>query len=622
VSGDSSDRVDEFPSWIDEDIESIRKEDDALRTMEGSILGTPAFMAPEQAKDAASVGYPADVYAMGAVLYNILTLQPPVSGSSTIQIMMKVVKGEIEHPAAVSGSFVHCPSGRIPSSLSAVAMKALATDPLNRYGDIQELQDDVQAYLGGFATEAEEAGLGTQLKLLVHRHRAPFAGLAAAMAVIIVLVAGFIVSLQAEQKLTEDAQADTKEALAHAEKNLDLADQRFGRLEDTVPVFLTQASTSITQHDIEQALEFVDAALKIDPDNADAHNLRGNVLQTMIRLDQAIVAYRSATEHRLGFTTAIENAKLCERLIATAKNGNMATALALQAHMRSTGRTSEAMYLYASTTASLKARIPQWQAALSQANPHITIDTRGIPHADVMVGHNAQTLAGIEQLREMPIRAVAISSRRITDFGPLRQLAVECLDCRMLDNLTDLSPLKDLNLQVLRIGFYHSKPVDFGPLAGLPLRELTIMGPQFSDRDLPMLTKMSLETLILDQCTITDLSPLKDLRLKKLVLARLYPKSLEPLRHMHVESLFVRCSKSIGDLTPLRDTPLKALNIVGETDIEPLRDHPTLRTINIHPVKEFWLAYDEDKAKKAGQSKLPYFIAPGFPGRRSQVVKP
>ena len=64
----------------------------------------------------------------------------------------------------------HCPEGKVPEALSAVAMKALATRREARYQTVEELQQDLVAYQGGFVTSAEEAGMGKRLWLAFLRH--------------------------------------------------------------------------------------------------------------------------------------------------------------------------------------------------------------------------------------------------------------------------------------------------------------------------------------------------------------------------------------------------------------------------------------------------------------------
>ena len=177
-------------------------DDAAVNTLDGAVMGTPSYMAPEQARGKVSeLDQRADVYALGAILYEILSLQRAVVGKTLTALLMKVSMGDLTplSTTADPATRPHCPNGRIPDSLAAVAMKALALKPDDRYATVQELQTEIEAYHGGFATTAEEAGLFRQLGLLIKRHKAEFSLAAAAMVIIASLVAGFVVKVNTEK---------------------------------------------------------------------------------------------------------------------------------------------------------------------------------------------------------------------------------------------------------------------------------------------------------------------------------------------------------------------------------------------------------------------------------------
>ncbi len=197
--------------------------DRPVLTLEGQILGTPAYMAPEQARgEIAALDARTDIYSLGAILYALLVLRPPVQGRTLWEVLENVVQGRVTPPAthnrtasrtgrsrAAAGpahapalatataagaalAFPHCPGGRIPEALSRVTMKAMALSPEDRYQSVPELQADIEAWRGGFATAAEEAGLWRQVALLVRRHRVVAA---ASLAVVLALAIGLSVAL-------------------------------------------------------------------------------------------------------------------------------------------------------------------------------------------------------------------------------------------------------------------------------------------------------------------------------------------------------------------------------------------------------------------------------------------
>jgi serine/threonine protein kinase len=124
-------------------ISSSRQESASHFTQIGTALGTPQYMSPEQASgESHAVDARADIYGLGALLYSILTLQPPVDGGDITEVLLQVTAGRIAPPAEVARRQppAHLPEGKIPPELSEIVMKALALDPANRYPTVRDLQ--------------------------------------------------------------------------------------------------------------------------------------------------------------------------------------------------------------------------------------------------------------------------------------------------------------------------------------------------------------------------------------------------------------------------------------------------------------------------------------------------
>lgn len=193
----------------------------SAETLQGSVLGTPRYMSPEQALGLTSeLDERSDVYSLGGILYAILTLRPPVDGATNDDVLKQVRNGGVTAPLADGST-----GNQVPAALAAVAMKALAFDKTKRYPAVAALSAEIESFQSGFATGAENAGLVTQLVLLLNRHRTAFGTALAAWLVITGLVVWFVLTLSASERraVTEKEAARlslTKSAMALAEAGL------------------------------------------------------------------------------------------------------------------------------------------------------------------------------------------------------------------------------------------------------------------------------------------------------------------------------------------------------------------------------------------------------------------
>ena len=116
------------------------EEASAEGTMEGQILGTPAYMAPEQAEGRLDLIAPAtDIYGLGAILFEILTGRPPFVGSETLPLLQEVIHTPPTRPKLIVAT--------IPPALEAICLKALAKKQTNRYESVKKLNEDLLHYL-------------------------------------------------------------------------------------------------------------------------------------------------------------------------------------------------------------------------------------------------------------------------------------------------------------------------------------------------------------------------------------------------------------------------------------------------------------------------------------------
>lgn len=113
-------------------------------TLANTAMGTPAFMAPEQARDAAHVDHRADIYSLGCTLYDLVTGRPPFEGRTAIEVLTKVQTEPIPPPETVVK--------RVPKELSAIILKMTAKKPEERYRDLGEVIRSLEGFLGVTST--------------------------------------------------------------------------------------------------------------------------------------------------------------------------------------------------------------------------------------------------------------------------------------------------------------------------------------------------------------------------------------------------------------------------------------------------------------------------------------
>jgi len=180
-------------------------------TVAGQLLGTAEYMSPEQADPdrADEVDTRTDIYALGAILYELLCGRPPVgeAGGSTrtrVEVLRAVRTGQVRP----------LPPNGVPGELAWIAMKALRFAPDERYASAADLARDLRAWLAGLPVEAAPESLAYRMRTFVRRNRlATASGAAIALTLVVATVVSARFGL-AELRARESAEASRNDALA------------------------------------------------------------------------------------------------------------------------------------------------------------------------------------------------------------------------------------------------------------------------------------------------------------------------------------------------------------------------------------------------------------------------
>lgn len=200
LTGDGQPKVSDFGL-------AKRLAEDATQTLSGTILGTPTYMAPEQASgDLKAVGPRTDVYALGTILFVMLTGRPPFQGPMTLNTLELIQTAEPVSPRRLQPG--------VSRDLETICLKCLEKPPAQRYATAGELADELDRFLARQPIRARRAGGVERTAKWVWRHPAP----AALVGVVIMAVLALgILGYWSNARLRRAAErADTRSRLARA----------------------------------------------------------------------------------------------------------------------------------------------------------------------------------------------------------------------------------------------------------------------------------------------------------------------------------------------------------------------------------------------------------------------
>jgi serine/threonine-protein kinase len=248
-------------------------------TQDGRIQGTPAYMAPEQAAGrSGAIGPATDIYALGAILYEILAGQPPFQGTTTADLLRRVIHEPPRPPREIDPA--------VPRALEAVCLKALGKRPEDRYPSADALTLDVKRWLADEPVSVYREPWPTRLGRWARHHKSAVTSAAALAATVMVALSVGTVLIRRER---DEARAQRRQArLAVDDMYSKVADQWLeDRLDPLQREFLAKALAyyeNFTRQDSSDPT--------VRQERGRAYLRMGDVLRKLGRHDEAEAAYR------------------------------------------------------------------------------------------------------------------------------------------------------------------------------------------------------------------------------------------------------------------------------------------------------------------------------------------
>ena len=449
---------------------------ESIKTMYGQIMGTPGFMPPEQALGKVEdIDTRSDVYALGGILFNILALQPPITGMSIKDIVRRIIKGDIRPPMAFNSDseFAHCPGNKIPETLSKISMKGLSSHPADRYSSVKELQDDIEKYLGGFATSVEEAGLVKLLILMVKRNRTAVLSFSIAFLILIGVISGFMIKVV--------------EAKNEAEQNLNKFLSEHDARNEISRKLLQTAIQALRQHNPDQ--EILKYQYSFIDNDFTLHLEDNESLNDIEPLEELPLNRLNLSHTNVSNIKALRNMPLKWLNLSNTDVANIRNLALLPLGVLNLSHTR-----------------------VNDLSPLVNLTLREL-------SIEGTTLKSFQFVYDLPLESLSIDGHQLSrmDIENFKAMKLKHLTVKQATN-ENLGIVRELGLASLELhGRYLT---NLFPIRNTGLKTLSLIGTRV--RDLTSIKYLDLESLRLSGSLVDDISAIENMPLKELYLEKCY----------------------------------------------------------------------------------------------------
>jgi len=556
-------------------------EDDKGLTMSHTVMGSPSYMSPQQFESSRDVDHTADIYSLGASLYEYVTGVKPYHNKTTIY--------EVIHAVSLGEKPIrpqeHMPD--LPAPIAGIIETAMEWDPADRYETVADMVRDIEEYL------AEENQDITRSISFAKADRSKSAAKVGAGAY----------AFEARKKRTK-SKTSTRRAVAGAPRTGSRTSAR-----RRVEVAPARKANWMLYAGIGGAVVLLVGACCLA-----GFGTGGPVTQP--RLVNA-----SPSAGSTGTRPGLSNQ-------GSGNSGIRPAEPLVQQRRERTGAEIAAALVKANPGFQVESIVffpksgPASRLSTAQAGPLADISPlRDVALRDLELGYYKykSPLASLESLRGMPLTKITLWNTEVRDLGPLAGMPLTRFSLNGHARVSDLSPLRGMKLTEVRIS-ECLLVTDISPLRGMPIKALALRtdsGARIALKDLSAVAGMPLEFLDIGRTEVSDLVPLRGMALKVVKMPCTQIRDLAPLAGMPLTELDVGHVPDLQGTAILRDLPLERVILWVERNpeaVRALREHKTVNTIGVTdgsrflgqwPALEFWQKYDAGESGNAAATAVP-----------------